>query len=182
MRTSIVIIISFVLCTCSKKSDDTAVDHVDATGAAADTVATAEIPYESLFVLDTYLVEETVDPAEVQSVFTGCAVIVVPSDEQTEEMIKEYGEDDFFTMADDAGYYQSMAMELLDSLKVATVSAEKPYIRLLGSGDTWTLNFRRKGLPGWNIVFFHQEKVPEVVPAIEVTAERIKEYFEMDDL
>jgi len=43
------------------------------------------------------------------------AVFIMPSDKKLDAMKKEYG-DDFYTVADDAMFYQAKAMEFLDSL------------------------------------------------------------------
>jgi len=87
-------------------------------------------------------------------------------------MIKEYGEDDFRVIADDNNWYQSEAMALLDSLQIKTIYVHKPYIKFIGSQQSWTLNMKRKGLPAWNIILFNEEKIPEVVSAIG-----LRDYF-----
>ena len=42
-------------------------------------------------------------------------------------MQKEQGEESFYAIADDNNYYQGVAIGLMDSLSIKTVTAEKSY-------------------------------------------------------
>ncbi len=129
------------------------------------------------FKLESYLDSDPVDTTKVQPIDYKCALLIYPNEKQIEEMKKEYGED-FFTIADDGNYYQGTAIGLLDSLKIKTISANKPFIRFIGTNKTWTLNLTRKGLPAWNLIFFARNKEPEIIGTAGLTTEKVNEFFQ----
>ena len=133
---------------------------------------------ENLFKLENYLVQGKVGGADVQTISTSSVLVVNPTDEQIAEMEKEYGED-FPTIADDASFYQSNAMSVIDSLGINNVTAEKPFALLVGKTSPWTLNLRKKGAPGWMIILFNENKTPQIVPAIDVNREMLNDFFEL---
>jgi hypothetical protein len=141
---------------------------------------TASVNVNDLFKLDSYLDIKAIDTASLLTIDFDCAFIIYPTDEQLEEMKKEYGEDDFFTIVDDGSYYHGTATGLLDSLQITTVSATKPFVRFIGADKTWTLNLTKKGLPAWNLIFFKRNREPEIIGTADLTADEINDYFKGD--
>jgi hypothetical protein len=131
--------------------------------------------------LDNYLVYVHIDTNDLQQIDETVALLVYPSDEQIEEMKKEYGEDDFYTVADDANYYQGTAIGMIDSLGVKTVTAKNKFILFQGKNkkSNWTLDIRGKNAPPWNVIFFKMDKKPEIVSTVDLDYEKIKDYFEL---
>jgi hypothetical protein len=130
------------------------------------------------FILDNYFpaTDLTVDPADLQLIDSTCAVLIYPTDEQLTVLQKEYG-DDYATVADDNSYYHGLAIEMLDSIDVETNNAEKRILQFKNDSQTWTLDVRKEGAPAWNLIFFNKEKGPMIVPYIDLSHDRIKEYF-----
>ncbi len=141
---------------------------------------TASVNVNDLFKLDSYLDNKVIDTASLLTIDFDCAFIIYPSDEQMEEMKREYGEDDFFTIVDDGSYYHGTATGLLDSLQITTVSATKPFVRFIGVDKTWTLNLTRKGLPAWDLIFFKRNIEPKIIGTAGLKADEIKDYFKVD--
>ena len=163
-------------CTSQQKNEEAVQDTV---AVAADSTSAQSETSENPFKLETYLVQGKVNGNDVQTISESAVLVVNPTDEQIEEMKKEYGEDDFYTIADDASFYQSNALMLIDSLGVKKINAEKPFALLVGEDKPYTLSLRKKGAPGWMIILFHPKKTPEVVPAIDLNGEMLKTYFEL---
>jgi len=141
---------------------------------------TVRVNVNDLFKLDSYLDNKIVDTVSLLSIDFDCAFIIYPTDEQMEEMKREYGEEDFFTIVDDGSYYHGTAISLLDSLQITTVSATKPFVKFIGTDKTWTLNLTRKGLPAWNLIFFKRNREPEIIGTADLTADEINNYFKVD--
>jgi hypothetical protein len=131
--------------------------------------------FESYINLENYTVADA-DSANIQSINFNCAVVVNPTDDQVQSMEKEYG-DDFATMADDYSFYQSEAIIKFDSAKVKVVDAEKRFVKLIGTSRSWILDLRKDGAPEWNIILFNIDKEPQVSSAIDITYEKVGEYF-----
>jgi hypothetical protein len=131
--------------------------------------------FESYINLENYIVADA-DTSNVQEINASCAVIVNPTGDQMQSMEKEYG-DDFATMADDYSFYQSEAIIKFDSAKVKVVNAEKRFVKLIGKSGSWTLDLRKDGAPEWNIILFNIDKKPQVSSAIDITYEKVGEYF-----
>ncbi len=130
-----------------------------------------------IYKLDSYIEKNKIDNSKLQTINFDCAILVYPTDTQIGEMKKEYGEEDFYTSADDNNYYQGSAIGLLDSLKIKTITAEKSYIKLVGEKSSWTLNLRKKGLPAWNLIIFKKDKEPQIISTVDISSGQICEYF-----
>jgi hypothetical protein len=175
------VLILFVLTACSGKPTEqrqVASSNTPETNRDTTIAATTPIDYDAMFKLDTYLASPPNDTSVVQEITESVAVIISPTEEQAKALEAEYGED-FYTIADDANYYQSLAITMIDSLGVKSVNASKPFVRFIGVNDTFNLDIRKPGVPEWNIIFFNTVKPPEIIPAIELTEEKIKTYFDL---
>ena len=126
--------------------------------------------------------EVAVKPAEIQTVDSTCAILIYPTEEQLAELKTEYG-DNFQTVASDNIYYHGMAIQMLDSINVETVTANARYINFKGRTGTqaWTLDIRKEGAPPWNLIFFHRNKKPEIVPFVDLSKQKIVDYFQIQE-
>ena len=180
MRTICIIIFSLGLSSCSRTTNNKSSIHADSVKIVlTDTTKTVEIDYESLFKLDSYLVTNIVDTSRIQTIDFDCAILVYPTDEQIEEIKKEEGADNFYTIADDNNWYQGLAIEMVDSVGINKEGASRQFIQLIGQDKTWTLNLRKKGLPTWNMIFFKRNKEPLIIQTISLTTEKVRDYFEV---
>lgn len=136
--------------------------------------------YERFMDIDGYSVDSmAVRPDQLQVIDSTMAIIINPTIEQMADMEEEYGED-FPTVADDAGFYHANAVITLDSLQVKTRIAQKRYLKFQGDGGkTWLVDLRMEGAPEWNIIFFHTQKTPRVISAIDVDRRVIQQYFDI---
>lgn len=182
MRLKLVFILSIGLLSCSKTTDNKSnIDTADSlTTISVDSASAPELDYESLFKLESYLTMD-IDSRKTDTVDFDCAILVYPTDEQIEEMKKEVGEEDFYTIADDAQFYQGTAIGMIDSVGIRTTTANKQFLRLKGQAKTWDLDIRKKNLPEWNIIFFRTTKEPKIISAIDLTVDEIRTYFEVGE-
>jgi len=181
MRFLIFIITAFALLSCSKTTDknsSTTSDTLKLTAKDSVSNATA-IDYDSYLKVESYVVPDQTDTFTCYMIDHDCAVIVNPTDKQIDEMIKVDGEDNFATIADDFSYYQSMAIQMIDSVGVKTESFEKQYVKFIGEKKSWTLDVRKENMPAWNVIFFRRDKDPEIISAIDLTTNHVRDYFEI---
>src|SRR5688500_9926642 len=109
-----ILVITLMLASCgpSKKEIVSEMKLVDksAVSKPVDSVGTnqneSEYNYGDEFKLDNYLVHVNIDSSDLEEVRESVALLIYPTDDQVEEMKKEYGEEDFYTVADDALWYQ----------------------------------------------------------------------------
>jgi hypothetical protein len=184
MRLIFVITICTGLWSCSRTTDtQSSVKDVDSLSIsdpiliAADTVLTANVEYATLFELESYLVNDAIEDSLLEIVDFDCAILIYPTEEQIEEMIKTEGEEDFYVGADDSNWYQGMAIQMMDSVGIKQISASGQYLRLKGPNESWDLDIRKKNLPAWNLIFFKRTKEPKIVSTIDLTMEEVKVYF-----
>lgn len=170
------LLIAFILASCTQTKKEEATQ--DSVAVATDTTST-QPSNENPFKLETYLVQGKVNGNDVQTISESSVLIVNPTDEQIEEMKKEYGEEDFYTIADDASFYQADAISLIDSVGVKRVNADKPFALFVGESMPLTVNIRKKDAPGWMLILFNKNKTPEIVPAIDVNREMLETYFDL---
>ena len=177
MKFLISVITIFTLLSCSKTDKSS-------TATSADSLQTeikdsVEVDSDSYLKLESYTAPDQTDTALYYIIDHDCAVIISPTDKQIDDMIKLNGEDDFATIADDFSYYQSVALQKLDSAGVKTESSEKQYLKFVGDKGAWTLDIRKQDMPAWNIIFFKKNKDPEIISAIDLTNEHVRDYFEV---
>jgi hypothetical protein len=110
-----------------------------------------------------------------------CAVFIYPTEEQIDEMIKTYGEEDFYIIADDNNWYQSMAIEMLDSVGIKKATVHGDSLRFEGEDRTWGFDLKRDSLFGWNIILFNRKKEPQVISTADLTTKEIRDYFEIEE-
>ncbi len=172
--------------TTQRSNSDTAT-AIAADTAQVDTVLTArafdKTDSSTYYELQNYFkdLEIAVKPTEIQVVDSTCAVLIYPTEEQLAQLRTEYG-DDFQMVASDNIYYHGMAIQMLDSINVETVTAKSRYINFKGQSadQSWTLDIRKDGAPPWNLIFYHRNKRPEIVPFVDLSKERIYDYFEIN--
>ncbi|MFN8208265.1 MAG: hypothetical protein U0T82_12795 [Bacteroidales bacterium] len=185
MRAGIIFIIIVTLLGCSKpgtnSSKNLSSDSLDSkiiqSNAASDTSTIDNI---DLYKLESYLTKLPFEIENFEIIDFNCAILIYPTKEQIDEM-KQGDEDDFYIVADDNNWYQGMAIEIIDSLSIKTVTANKRFIRFKGQQKSWDLDIRKRNLPEWNLIFFKTNKEPKIIPTIELTLDSLKEYFEIKD-
>jgi hypothetical protein len=133
--------------------------------------------YERFQDFRNYIIKDNVPADEIQVIDSVSALIVDPTDEQIERMIRENGEEDFSTIADDASFYQSEGVMALDSFGIHTVDANKRYIKFVGKSESWVLDIRQKGAPAWNIIFFDPKKSPQINSWVDINFDELIAYY-----
>lgn len=177
MRFPLAFTLSLTLLSCGKKQDSTtASNRIKISG--SDSTKAGDFDYNAQFNLENYLVGDQTDTSKVHVVDFNCAVLIYPTHEQVEEMKKKEGEDDFYTIADDATFYQTRAIQLIDSAGIKTVGTQKQFIKFVSAETSWTLDVRKKNLPAWNLILFNKKKAPQPTASVSVTYDLLKSYFE----
>lgn len=167
-----------LLFSCNSKTETTdTVKDAKADLPAVQTPDVASQEFDRWYKIQNYIVEENIPDDSIQVVDAVGVIVINPTEEQIDQMIEEYGEDDFYTVADDNSFYQASAIAQLDSFAVHTVIAEKRYLKLAGNGKTWLIDVRPEGAPEWNMIFFDKAQEPRVMSAIDVTPEELANYF-----
>ncbi|MCB0488410.1 MAG: hypothetical protein R2820_11180 [Cyclobacteriaceae bacterium] len=137
----------------------------------------ANFDYNAQFELSNYLVLRDSGLNDIDTVDFDCAILVYPTLDQIEGMKEEEGEKDFYIGADDSNWYQAQSIEMIDSVGVTKIGANR-YLHLVGFDKTWNLDVRKEGLPAWNLIFFKTTKEPEVISTIDLTVAQVRDYFE----
>ncbi len=183
MKSHLAIIVVIVLCSCTSKkqqsdiktTNNLTIHSVD----TVDIIDTSKFEYEDYGKLESYLSKIKIKDGSFEAVDFDCAILIYPNDRQIDEMKKENGEDNFYTIADDSQYYQGTAIGIIDSIGIKTITASKQFLRLVGNNRTWDIDIRKKNLPAWNIIFFKRTKEPQIISAIDLTVEQTKQFFEI---
>lgn len=139
-------------------------------------LAQADIP--DMPTLEGFLVDAITDTA-VQELSGSLVLIVQPSDKQISEMEKEYSEDELSTIFDDASFYQSEAVQLLDSLGIKNVTSSKRFVRYRNVIREWYFDLEKQNSP-WVLIFLAADQKPQVVFTTDLSAEKIQSYFSQE--
>lgn len=204
MRT-LFVLMSFFLLNCARTERNGSLDSATAQSPAADSTITAPLSWG--YTAEQYLVTESLAAAQFQQIDRTCAILIAETPEQeaarraaSEVEARERAEreekarlewesqphdsGDYYSGEEseyqgDGDYYNMKAVEFLEELKIPVVTAEpKQYVRLVArKGQAYTLDIRSNMQPNWTIILFHIDREPVVVEAMDVTKERIQEYF-----
>ena len=94
---------------------------------------------------------------------------ISPDSIQIAEMKKEYGEEDFYTVAEDALWYNAQMLEVIDSLKIKYIHSDKRLIRITTPKDRIEINNDTSQVK-WRYIYFNGKETLE------------KDVFEIIDL
>ncbi len=135
-----------------------------------------ENDYDSYFELSNYLTDIETDNIISES----CAVYFSPTSERIDQLKKEYGEEDFYIVADDNNWYDYESSELLKKLNIKTVYFKSGIVKFQGTSNSWTVNTNRPDAPGWNFILFNVDEAPEITSTVDVTEQELKEFFGLE--
>lgn len=94
------------------------------------------------------------------------AVFIQPSDKKIEQMKKEDGEA-FYTIADDAMYYQSQAIEYLEKMHIPFCFSENENHTFKKDGSTsYSVNQKCEG---WCLILWNGKEKPVWTNAVDIT-------------
>jgi hypothetical protein len=168
-----------IFISCSSRESSPSDDDSLTTAGETDTASVID---QRFYRIGAYQQTSPVDNQDLQIIESDCALLISPTEEQITAMVKEYGEQDFSTIADDNAWYHSSATMLLDSIGVRIVVPSTRYVRLVGSEQSVTLDLRRRGALPWNLIFFNTRKSPEIFSTVDLSAEKVRAYFELKPL
>lgn len=104
----------------------------------------------------------------------GCcntAVSYIPDSLKLEKMKQELGEDDFYTMSDDANYYQSEAAGILEGSKLAVrYVKDTKYIKFINNMGKSQI-VKTDTLSLFNLFLFDRDKLPRMIDITDTDAE-----------
>jgi hypothetical protein len=122
MRLKFILIIVTTLLSCSKPNSNSIQELTDSLpksnadiSRALPRIDTTHYDYDNYFQLESYLIKDKIDDTKFELVDFDCAILIYPTDEQIDEMKKEFGED-FYTIADDNLWYLGQAIGIIDSM------------------------------------------------------------------
>jgi hypothetical protein len=172
---SILFLLAVSLAACHPKNNEASLtDSIVAEAGARLPVEDQD--YQHWFQIESYLADDNIPSDSIQEIDISGVIVINPTPAQIKSLMKENGEA-FYTIADDASFYQASAMAQFDSLAVKTIVADKRYLKLKGKEKSWLIDIRQQHAPEWNMIFFDQQKAPKVMPAIDVTPEELLNYF-----
>jgi hypothetical protein len=130
------------------------------------------------FDINTYLVDFMPDSTESLILKQNCAVFIGPSEEQLDELRKQFGQQEFSAIVEDNVIFEITAREMISSLNVCNISTQKRYIIFVRPDETKiVLDTKATYSLKWNLILFHYDKDPEVVDMLEVDMIHIANYF-----
>ncbi len=105
------------------------------------------------------------------------AVFISPNSSRIEKMKEEYGEEDFYTAADDNLYYQSEAESFLREKEIVVIYSTARYLKFMtANGKPQFVATAHPDSSAWTIYLFHPRKAPKSISSIDIEAE-YESYF-----
>jgi hypothetical protein len=171
----VILFLSICLMSCShknKKFDKEAINPSISENFFKKDSLSGETPIEHLLVRLNPNKDKVFDVAEN-------AVVFAKFTDKELDSLKNINEEEFNTLMDDIGYYQSEAVLKLNSLKIKTLYTDKRYLRYNKPNQEALLIDTRKLKRdlGWHIYFFNNNKKARVIYSVDITSELIKDYF-----
>ncbi len=129
--------------------------------------------------LQTYRVERSVDPREVQTFDSTCIVELPPTEDEHASAERKGAEEDFETASDDYYYYASIMYDRAQLVNVRVVPSTKRYLRFLVNDSVEILvDTEAEGARTANPFLFKRGKLPEVLGLVyDPDTSKIERYF-----
>lgn len=163
-------------CSNGERSADTQTDSLSAEGVFS---ALTLDEYQAFYDSDSNAVR-TGGLADLTIDFD-CAVLIYPTEVEIKEMKKEYGEEDFYIIADDNNWYQAKTIQKLESVGIKMAGVHGDSLRFKGESQTWGFDMKKDSLSGWNVILFSRTKGPMVVSTVDVTVSELRDYFDLKE-
>ena len=157
MRGLILIIISIILFSCKGKTNG-----IEKNGG---------IETEKIESINSEYSPKTTDKGKIFEIKLSEKTVVgiSPDSIQIVEMKKEYGEDDFYTAADDVMWYNGQMLEVIDSLGIKFIHTFKRKVRIITPNDQLEIDNDTSKVK-WRYIYFNGKEILE------------KDVFEIIDL
>jgi hypothetical protein len=124
--------------------------------------------------LDNYIVNSKKITTDFLLITDDCGVFISPDSSEIKKMKEEYGEDDFYIVADDNIYYDNQASIFLDSLKIKSIYPIERYLKFIVDSDTISIDTKSKYKRGWLSILYSFNKKPEIINSIDIEFEYSK--------
>ena len=147
----------FVSCTQNSKVD---VAENDAKIEIIDSVVETEFEDNSLQNLNNQTFSDTI------FITNSAAIFLQPDSVETLKLIKELGEDDYFTTIDDYNFYAMTAKDLFEKNKIEVIDTDKNFVCFLLNSKKQYCIKRVKNLD-FGLLFFRSDTVPIEVDLID---------------
>ncbi len=173
--------ISLLLFSCNSKSNqETQIETEEKTNEELSTGISAEEEFALGFDISTYLVEVNPDSTETFYLRQNCAIFIGPSEDQLNELRRQFGYHEFADIVDDNVLYEIVAKETLNTYNICNLSTNKRYIVFTKpDGSHIVIDTKAPYSLKWNLMFFHLEKDPEVIDILEIETQKILSYFDI---
>jgi len=132
--------------------------------------------FEESFKLENYLVS-SIPSNDFITVSHKIGIFISPDSVQIEQLKKENGEEDFYTVADDNNYFEYEAAEFLKEKKFKIVHPTNRYIKFISNKKEFYFDTKAKAARGWTAIIFSPEKgAPKIINPIDIDLE-YQEYY-----
>jgi hypothetical protein len=136
--------------------------------------------YEKSRKIESYIIDKDAIPVNsiINEIDDSCALFKRPHQDEIVALKKEYGEDDFYTIADDNIFYQYQAKQFLESEGIETADVyDSRYVKFVNKdGKAIYIDLRAKYSQPWNLLFFIPGKDIKVVD-VTIIEDEYKSYF-----
>ncbi len=186
----IFLLVSFLLAGCQSKSNEREKESRESdkvsTGIPVESIPENIAAFEQIesynLSLADYQISSAPDSVEVLEITEGTIVAIGVSDRQIEYMKSEYGEEDFYIVADDNNWYSFQFGEMLDSLPYQVVRPDERFLRFVWNESEMLIDLEKEGRkPGlcWDYILFNGMEQPKLVEDIVIpNPTAIVEYME----
>lgn len=125
-------------------------------------------------------VEKTTNTKDVLCLSKKCAVYITITAKEIDQMKREKGEEDFYTIADDANWYFSESSDYLKANNYEIIGIDSTESRKLvfvkANGDNVEIDRTKMNIGFWTYILFNGIDDPVVAKPIEVES-RFSEYI-----
>lgn len=116
----------------------------------------------------SYLIDYVPDSSLTFDADSTKVVFISPDSLEIEHMKQEYGEEDFYTIADDNLYYDYEAYEFLKEKEFEYKSTDKRFVKLIKESGKEIFVDTHKYDENWGVIIFNGKDEPIVVPSMEI--------------
>jgi hypothetical protein len=179
MREVYAVLISIIFLSCqSQNSTKSDLNKDTSSNRENNHLDSIETKLNQSLIIDNYLVDCKYITEDFSIISENCGIFISPDSTEIIKMKKEYGEEDFYVIADDNIFYDYTASHFLDSMGINCLYPKTRYLKFKINKDTICFDTKSRYKTGWLSILYRENSEPEIYNSIDVEQAYL-DYFKM---
>jgi len=168
MKIVLIICSAIILSSCKSNGSSNLALQKDTTKTMISKEDSIDFELKQSLLLENFLVNSKSINNDFVIITHNCGIFISPNSIDIEKMKKEYGEEDFYTVADDNMYYDNEASKFLDSVQYKCIYPKARYLKFTVNNETICIDTKSRFKSGWLRILYSVNNKPIIFNSIDI--------------